>query len=142
MYIQIVERNWLVSEKCRQQKWRSSYWYVQSRHFGKEIVLLSKQKKLEANNRLFKPDQYVDAQGVLRVGSRTQKSLIQQEMQHAVIYDQPTSSTMIHPTSWSTRGSNVEEDSSSRKWLSYQETGWVKKLPLCFVTLICLGLLW
>ena len=43
---------------------------VQSRYFGKEIALLSKQKKLEVNNRIFKLDPYVDAQGVLRVGGR------------------------------------------------------------------------
>ena len=34
---------------------------VQGRYFGKEIVLLSKPKKLESNNRLFKLDPYVDA---------------------------------------------------------------------------------
>ena len=38
--------------------------------------------------------------------------------------------------------SNLEEDSSSRKWLIYQEIWWAKKLPLHFVTLRCLGLLW
>ena len=43
---------------------------VPSRYFGKVIALLSKQKKLEVNNRIFKLDPYVDAQGVLRVGGR------------------------------------------------------------------------
>ena len=43
---------------------------VQIRYFGKEIVLLSKKKKLEVNNRLFKLDPYVDVQGVLRVGGK------------------------------------------------------------------------
>ena len=55
---------------------------VQIRYFGKEIVLLSKKKKLEVNNRLFKLDPYVDVQGVLRVGGKMQKSLILQEIQH------------------------------------------------------------
>ena len=58
---------------------------VQSRYFGKEIALLNKQKKLEANNMLFKPDPYVDAQGALRVGGRILKSLIQQEIQHNIL---------------------------------------------------------
>ena len=58
---------------------------VERRYLGKEIVLLSKQKKLESNNRLFKFDPYVDAQGVLRVGGRIRKSLIQQEIQHTVL---------------------------------------------------------
>ena len=58
---------------------------VERRYLGKEIVLLSKQKKLESNNRLFKLDPYVDAQGVLRVGGRIRKSLIQQEIQHTVL---------------------------------------------------------
>ena len=53
---------------------------IQSRYFGKKFVLLSKQK-LEANIRLFKLDSYVDAQGVLRIGDRVQKWLIQQETQ-------------------------------------------------------------
>ena len=43
---------------------------VPSRYFGKVIALLSKQKKLEVNNRIFKFDPYVDAQGGLRVGGR------------------------------------------------------------------------
>ena len=58
---------------------------VERRYLGKEIVLLSKQKKLESNNKLFKLDPYVDAQGVLRVGGRIRKSLIQQEIQHTVL---------------------------------------------------------
>ena len=58
---------------------------VERRYLGKEIVLLSKQKKLESNNRLFKLDPYVDAQSVLRVGDRIRKSLIQQEIQHTVL---------------------------------------------------------
>ena len=37
---------------------------VESMYFGNEIVLLSKLKKLEAKNRLFKLNPYVDAQGV------------------------------------------------------------------------------
>ena len=39
---------------------------VQSRYFGKEIVLLSKQKKLEPNSRIFKLDQDLDAQCVIK----------------------------------------------------------------------------
>ena len=58
---------------------------VERRYLGKEIVLLSKQKKLESNNRLFKLDPYVDVQGVLRVDGRIRKSLIQQEIQHRVL---------------------------------------------------------
>ena len=54
-------------------------------YFGKEIALLSKQKKLEVNNRIFKLDPYVDAQGVLRVDGRIQKSLVQQEIQHPML---------------------------------------------------------
>ena len=54
-------------------------------NLGKEIALLSKQKKFESNNRLFKLDPYVDAQGVLRVGGRIRKSLIQQEIQPPVL---------------------------------------------------------
>ena len=61
---------------------------VESMYFGKEIVLLSKLKKLEANNRLFKLNPYVDAQGVLRVEGRIQKSLIhiEQEIQHHMLF--------------------------------------------------------
>ena len=54
-------------------------------NLGKEIALLSKQKKFESNNRLFKLDPYVDAQGVLRVGGRIRNSLIQQEIQPPVL---------------------------------------------------------
>ena len=43
---------------------------VQNKYFGKEIALLSKQKKLEVNNRIFKLDPYVDAEGVMRVDGR------------------------------------------------------------------------
>ena len=43
---------------------------VQNKYFGKEIALLSKQKKLEVNNRIFKLDPYVDAQGVMKVDGR------------------------------------------------------------------------
>ena len=61
---------------------------VESTYFGKEIVLLNKLKKLEANNRLFKLNPYVDAQGVLRVEGRIQKSLIhnEQEIQHHMVF--------------------------------------------------------
>ena len=58
---------------------------VQSRYFGKEMILLSKQKELEANKGLFKLDLYADAQGVLRVGIMIRKSLIQQKIQHPVL---------------------------------------------------------
>ena len=58
---------------------------VQRRYLGKEIALLTKQKKFESNNRLFKLDPYVDAKGVLRVGGRIRKSLIQQEIQPPVL---------------------------------------------------------
>ena len=43
---------------------------VQNKYFGKEIALLSKQKKLEVNNRIFKLDPSVDAEGVMRVDGR------------------------------------------------------------------------
>ena len=49
------------------------------------MALLSKQKKLEVNNRLFKLGPYVDAQGILRVCSRIRKSLIQQEIQYPML---------------------------------------------------------
>ena len=58
---------------------------VQTKYFGEEVVLLSKQKKLEANYRFFKLESYVDAQYTLKVGGRTQKSLIQQGIQHPVL---------------------------------------------------------
>ena len=43
---------------------------VQNKYFGKEIALLSKQKKLEVNNRVLELDPYVDAQGVMKVDGR------------------------------------------------------------------------
>ena len=58
---------------------------MQVRYFGKEIALLSKQKKLEINNRIFKLDAYIDAQGVLRVGGRIRKSMVQQEIQYLML---------------------------------------------------------
>ena len=58
---------------------------VQVRYFGKEIALLSKQKNLEVNNRIFKLGAYIDAQGVLRVGGRIRKSMVQQEIQHLML---------------------------------------------------------
>ena len=58
---------------------------VQNRYFGRQIALLRNQKKLGVNNRIFKLDPHVDAQGVLRVGGRIQKSLVQQETQHPML---------------------------------------------------------
>ena len=58
---------------------------VPSRYFGKEIALLSKHKKSDVNNKIFKIDPYIDAQGVLRVGGRTRKSLVQQGIQHPIL---------------------------------------------------------
>ena len=47
---------------------------VQRRYFRKEVVLLSKQKKLKRNNRLFKFRPYVDAQSVLRIPDSARKT--------------------------------------------------------------------
>lgn len=58
--------------------------------------MLSKQYKLEANNRLFKLDPYVNAQSVLRVGCTIQKSLIQQEIKHLVLLQKDCSISKCH----------------------------------------------
>ena len=58
---------------------------VQSRYFGKEIALLSKQKELDVYGRIFELDPCIDAQGVLRVGGRIQKPLVQEEIQDPML---------------------------------------------------------
>ena len=37
------------------------------------------------NNKKFKLDPYVDAQGILRVGGRIPKSLVQQQIQYPIL---------------------------------------------------------
>ena len=58
---------------------------VQSRYFGKEIALPRKQKELDVYNRIFELDPCIDAQEVLRVGGRIQKSLVHEEIQDPML---------------------------------------------------------
>ena len=57
---------------------------VQRRHFGGELISLTKGKCLKSCSSL-KLDSFIDGEGILRVGGRIQRSALANEKQHLVL---------------------------------------------------------